>query len=100
MNSDYVIHIATKHGRTWRYLKEDNEWTQTGPTGRVHQLSAEQLLSHLLPPLAGDQPSLSVTVERKKGRKGKMNPSKKETALHRFRRFTQITESKPEEKSA
>ena len=62
-NTDYIIHITTKHGRTWSYLKEDNGWTQTAPTGIVRQLSAEQLLSHLLPPLAGDQPSLSIRVE-------------------------------------
>jgi hypothetical protein len=61
-NADYVIHITTKRGLTWSYLKEDNGWTQTGPTGRVHRLTAEQLLSHLLPPLAADQPSLSVRV--------------------------------------
>jgi hypothetical protein len=67
MNTDYMIYITTKHGRTWSYLKVNNGWTQTGPTGRVHQLSAEQLLSHLLPPLAADQPSLSVRVERKVG---------------------------------
>ena len=64
-NAAYVIHVRTKSGRTWSYHKKDDGWTQTGPTGRVHQLSAEQLLSHLLPPLAADQPSLSVRVERR-----------------------------------
>jgi hypothetical protein len=66
MNTDYVIHIATKRGRTWSYRKEDNGWSQTASTGIVRQCSGDQLLSHLLPPLAGDQPGLSVTVERKK----------------------------------
>ena len=69
MNTDYVIHIATKTGRTWRYRKEANGWSQAAPTGIVRQLSGDQLLSHLLPPLAGDQPGLSVMVERKKIRK-------------------------------
>ena len=64
-NAEYVIHVRTKSGRTWSYRKKDDGWTQTGPTGRVHLLSAEQLLSHLLPPLAADQPTLSVTVERR-----------------------------------
>ena len=54
-----------KSGRTWSYRKKDDGWIQTGPTGRVHLLSAEQLLSHLLPPLAADQPTLNVTVERR-----------------------------------
>jgi hypothetical protein len=72
-NADYVIRITTKHGRTWSYLIADNGWTQTGPTGRVHRLSAEQLLSHLLPPLATDQPGLSVKVERRSDQvKGKV----------------------------
>jgi hypothetical protein len=64
-NADYMIYITTKHGRTWKHLKENNGWTRTGPNRRVHRLSAEQLLSHLLPPLAGDQPGLSVRVERR-----------------------------------
>jgi hypothetical protein len=66
MNTDYVIHIATKNGRTSTYRKEKNGWSQTASTGIVRQCSGDQLLSHLLPPLAGDQPGLSVTVERKK----------------------------------
>jgi hypothetical protein len=50
-NADYVIDITTKRGQTWSHLEESNGWTRTGPNGRVHRLSAEQLLSHLLPPL-------------------------------------------------
>jgi len=83
-NTDCVIYITTKRGRTWSYLKENNGWTQTGPgrtwsylkenngwtqtgpTGIVRRLSAEQLLSHLLPPLVADNPGhLSVRVERR-----------------------------------
>ena len=64
-NTEYEIHVRTRSGRTWSYTKRDDGWTQTGPTGRVHLLSAEQVLSHLLPPLAVDQPTLSVTVERR-----------------------------------
>jgi|SRR6266487_2018718 len=66
-NTDYVIQIKTKSGRTWTYRKEKNGWSQTASTGIVREITAEQLLSHLLP-LAGDQPSLSVTVERTKRR--------------------------------
>lgn len=62
-NTDYLIYITTKHGRTWKYLKDGKGWTQTTPTGVVRRLTAEQLLSHLLPPLAADQPWLSVKVE-------------------------------------
>jgi len=66
-NIEYVIRITTRNGRTWKYLKEGNIWKQIGPTGRVHRLSAEQFLSHILPPLASDQPGLSVRVERRRG---------------------------------
>ena len=63
-NTDYVIHITTSRGQTWSHVKEGDSWTRTGPNGRVHRMSAEQLLSHLLPPLSADQPGLSVRVER------------------------------------
>jgi len=66
-NTDYVIYITTSHGQTWSHVKEGDSWTRTGPNGRVHRMSAEQLLSHLLPPLAADQPGLSVRVERRSG---------------------------------
>jgi hypothetical protein len=66
MNTDYVIRITTKRGRTTSYHKEKSGWSQAAPTGIIRQLSGDQLLSHLLPPLAGDQPELSVRVERKK----------------------------------
>ena|GEM_PF-1862239 len=65
MNTDYVIYITTKRGLTWSHIKEKNVWTRTGPNGRVYRLSAEQLLSHILPPLSGDQPRLGVKVERR-----------------------------------
>jgi hypothetical protein len=65
MNTDYIIYITTKNGKTWKYLKDNKDWTQTAPTGIIRQLTSEQLLSHLLPPLASDQPHLTVRVERK-----------------------------------
>jgi hypothetical protein len=74
LNADYVIYVSTKHGRTWRYAKEEDGWTQTDPTGLVRRLSAEQLLSHLLPPLSGDQSNLSVRVERKIRKKREGGP--------------------------
>jgi hypothetical protein len=68
-NVDYVIRITTKKGLTWSYVKDGDGWVQTGPTGRVHRMTAEQLLSHLLPPLAGDQPGVSVRAVRRRGNK-------------------------------
>jgi hypothetical protein len=51
-NSECSIYITTRHGRAWKYRRDKDGWTQTGPTGKVRPLSAEQLLSHILPPLA------------------------------------------------
>jgi hypothetical protein len=65
-NTEYIINIQTKNGLTWKYSKEPDGWKQTTPSGRVRRMSAEQLLSHLLPPLAGDQASLSIKVELKR----------------------------------
>ncbi|MFA5771965.1 MAG: hypothetical protein WC974_04460 [Thermoplasmata archaeon] len=63
-NTECTIYITTKHGWTQSYRKEKNGWTQTCPNGVVRQLSAEQLLSHILPPLAaGNQDHVSVRVE-------------------------------------
>ncbi len=67
-NSDYMIRIATKSGRTWRHVKDGESWKRTGPNGRVYRMSADQLLSHLLPPLAGDQPGLTVSVRPRRRR--------------------------------
>ncbi len=61
-NKDYIIHIITKNGHAWIYLKKGDHWERVGPTGRVHRLTAEQFLSHFLPPLAGDQPGISVMI--------------------------------------
>lgn len=66
MNADYVIRIVTKGGRTWKYLKEGDGWTQTAPTGIVRRLGAEQSVSHLLPPLSGGQSNLGVKMEHRR----------------------------------
>jgi hypothetical protein len=63
-NTECTIYITTKHGRTQTYRKRKKGWTQTSPNGIVRPLSAEQLLSHILPPLAvGNRGHLSVSVE-------------------------------------
>lgn len=66
-NSEYIIYIVTKTGRehAWKHYKEGDHWLRTCPDGQVHTMTAEQLLSHLLPVLAGDQPTAQIVVERK-----------------------------------
>jgi hypothetical protein len=62
----------------WTYRRDKDGWTQTGPTGRVHRMTAEQLLSHLLPPLAGLSPAV-VKVEPGRPRKKRAQPVSKST---------------------
>ncbi len=66
-NSDYVIYIVTRGGRSraWAHQKVGAVWQRTGPDGQVYRMTAEQLLSHLLPVLAGDQPAAQIVVERR-----------------------------------
>ncbi len=64
MNNDFIIYITTKSGRTWKYVKDDEGWKQTAPTGKVRRMTAEQLLSHLLPALAVKKPNLNVKIEK------------------------------------
>jgi len=67
-NAECTIYITTKHGWTQSYRKGKNGWTQTSPNGIVRPLTAEQLLSHILPSLAGIGP-LNVRVEPDKQKK-------------------------------
>lgn len=60
-NTDYVICMTTKGGREWKYFKEGTVWTQVGPEGQAHRMTAEQVLNHLLPAIAGIKP-LSVKI--------------------------------------
>ena len=52
-NSECTIYIMSKHGWIQKYRKGEAGWTQTNSKGAVRSLSAEQLLSHILPLLAG-----------------------------------------------
>lgn len=66
-NTECTIYMTTKHGSTQIYRKDNNGWTQTSSNGIVRRMTAEQLLSHLLPPLtAGNKSHLIVRVERRK----------------------------------
>ena len=67
-NNECTICMITRHGCVQRYRKEKDGWTQTSPEGKVRLLSAEQLLSHILPSLAGIG-TLSIRVEPDKQKK-------------------------------
>jgi hypothetical protein len=64
-NTECTILLTTKHGYTQTYRREEKRWTQTTPKGVVRQMTAEQLLSHLLPALAFGRVRLKVVPDAK-----------------------------------
>jgi hypothetical protein len=52
-NSECTIYVMVKDRWIQKFRKEKDRWTLTTTNGTVYPCSAEQLLSHILPPLAG-----------------------------------------------
>jgi hypothetical protein len=52
-NSECTIYIMSKQRWVQKYRKGTDGWMQTSANGTERSLSAEQLLSHILPLLAG-----------------------------------------------
>ncbi len=61
-NDSYVILIKTKNW-TERYYRDQDGWVKVSTRGRIFRATAEQVLNHLLPALAGLKPNLTVEVE-------------------------------------
>lgn len=63
-NSQCTVYIMFKNKWLQKFRKEKNGWSLTSSNGNVRSCTAEQLLSHLLPPLAGIKgPNVTVKVE-------------------------------------
>jgi hypothetical protein len=52
-NSECTIYIMFKDRWIQKFRKEKEDWILTSSNGRRRPCSAEQMISHLLPPLAG-----------------------------------------------
>lgn len=65
-NDSYLIRIGTENF-TERYERDGEGWFKVSSRGRVFRMTAEQVLNHLLPALAGIKPGLSVSVEYRGG---------------------------------
>ncbi len=63
-NDTYRILIGTKNF-TERYYRDKHGWLKVSARGRKFRMTAEQLLNHLLPALAGLKPNLTVTVKHR-----------------------------------
>jgi hypothetical protein len=61
-NDSYLIKIGTKNF-TERYYRDRKGWLKVSARGRKFRMTAEQVLNHLLPAVAGVKPNLILTVE-------------------------------------
>jgi hypothetical protein len=61
-NDSYVILIRTKTS-TERYYRDKAGWLKVTTGGRKLRATAEQVLNHVLPALAGIKPNLTIKVE-------------------------------------
>ena len=61
-NESYLILIGTKTS-TERYYRDEMGWLKVSTRGRTFRATAEQVLNHLLPALAGIKPNVTVKVE-------------------------------------
>lgn len=63
-NDSYVIEMGTKN-LTERYFRDEKGWVKVSAKGNQFRMTAEQLLNHLLPAIAGVKPGLTWKVEYK-----------------------------------
>jgi hypothetical protein len=68
-NDEVIIKFLNQEGRVMQsFQRDDDGWFETSSKGIVRRCTAEQTLSHLLPPLAGVSKAI-VKVERMKPKK-------------------------------
>ena len=63
-NSECTIYIMFRGRWIQKFRKEKEDWILTSSNGTRRLCTAEQMISHLLPPLAGIKgPNVTVEVE-------------------------------------
>jgi hypothetical protein len=63
-NSDCTIYIMFKDKWLQKFRKETDGWKEYSRNGTVRSCTAEQFISHILPPLAGIKgPNVTVKVD-------------------------------------
>lgn len=63
-NDSYIISLGTKNF-TEKYFRDENGWVKISAKGKKFKMTAEQLLNHLLPAIAGIKSGLVWNVEYK-----------------------------------
>ena len=73
-NDSYRILIGTKNF-TETYRRDKKGWMKVSSRGRKFRMTAEQVLNHLLPAVAGVKPNLIIKVKyrpKEKAESGKL----------------------------
>ena len=63
-NDSYLISMGTKNF-TERYYRDKDGWLKVSARGRKFRMTAEQVLNHLLPAVAGVKPNLVFNVKHR-----------------------------------
>ncbi|HET7405329.1 MAG TPA: hypothetical protein VFJ63_04355 [Candidatus Bathyarchaeia archaeon] len=63
-NESYVILISTKNF-TERYYRDKDGWLKVSARGREFRMTAEQVLNHVLPVVAGIKPNVTIKIEHR-----------------------------------
>ena len=63
-NDTYLISIGTKNF-TERYFRDQAGWLKISARGRKFRMTAEQVLNHVLPALAGLKANVTIKVEHR-----------------------------------
>lgn len=71
-NTNYVIYIGTKNFIE-KYYKDEKGWLKISARGKKFRMTAEQVLNHLLPAIAGVKPNLILKVEHNNSAKKQEN---------------------------
>lgn len=71
-NDSYIIFIGTKNF-TEKYFKDKKGWLKISAQGKEFRMTAEQVLNHLLPAIAGVKPNLILKVEHTESTKKQAN---------------------------
>lgn len=63
-NDSYIIYMGTKNF-TEKYYKDKKGWLKISARGKKLRMTAEQVLNHLLPAVAGIKSNLILKVEHR-----------------------------------
>ena len=72
-NDSYVIFMGTKNF-TERYYRDKAGWLKMSARGRTFRMTAEQVLNHVLPALAGIKSNVTIRVEHREAKGGGGKP--------------------------